>query len=114
MMMERRERADCTVSALACAAQIDYDRAYAIAKEGGRRASARFHADRLVWSAKANGIVMRKLPLSRQRTLARFAREYPTGRYYVQVAGHCLAVVNGVLADATSPNRRVLRAWRCE
>ena len=110
-MMERRERADCTVSALACVAAIGYEVAHDIAKSAGRVSGRRFHGHRVVAAAKARGIGFRKLPLVRRRTLARFLREYPVGRFYVKTRGHVLAVVDGVPADYTRPTALVYAAW---
>lgn len=112
MMMERKERADCTVSALACVASVPYEWAHEIAKVNGRRGGAAFSAAVMIEAAKANGIKFHKLRFSRRRTLAKFLREYPTGRFYVRTRGHAFAVVDGVVADSTRHSRLVVEAWQ--
>jgi hypothetical protein len=47
------------------------------------------------------------------RTLARFLREHPTGRYYARRSGHAFAVMDGmVLTTKAGPRTRVLDAWQ--
>lgn len=46
-------------------------------------------------------------------TLKQFCENHPDGRYWVFVAGHALAVIDGVIYDHThSPRRRVKFAFR--
>lgn len=109
--MVRRERADCTVAALAHAASIPYELAYAIAKDAGRKAGGRAYFEPIVALAKTRGISLRKVRLG-TRTLERFLRERPEGRYIVRVRGHVLSVINGQPGDRT-PRRSLVRdVWQ--
>lgn len=46
-------------------------------------------------------------------TLGEFCKAHPVGRYWVNVTGHALAVVNGQVHDhSLRPRRRVRYAWR--
>lgn len=114
MMMERRERADCTVSALACVAGIPYEQAHRMAAQAGRRKSARFVSKKLIAEAKANGLTLRKMRFSRRRTLAKFIRENPVGRFYVQKSGHAFTVIDGVVGDNTPLTVLVTAAWQMQ
>jgi len=104
------ERNDCGVTALANAADISYEWAYEIARASGRRAGCVSYAERVAETARANGIKVRKLTL-RRRTLGRFLRERPSGRYYVRVGNHIVAVVNGTITDRTKPTKIVTHAY---
>lgn len=51
----------------------------------------------------------------RTSTLNRLAKAYPTGRYFVGVDGHCLAIIDGDIYDHTfKKGRRVEWAWRID
>jgi hypothetical protein len=104
------ERNDCGVVALANAADLSYDWAYEIAKASGRRAGCCSYVDKVAEAARVNGVKLRKLAM-RPRTLAKFLRERPEGRYYVRVGHHIVAVVNGVITDRTKPTKIVTHAY---
>jgi hypothetical protein len=108
--MRSQERNDCGVVALANVADLPYDTAYAIAKASGRRARCISYADRVAEAARVAGVRVRKLAL-RRRTLGRFVRERPVGRYYVRVGHHIVAVVNGTVTDGTKLTRIVTHAY---
>lgn len=46
-------------------------------------------------------------------TLGQFLKQYPTGRYWVFVRGHALAVIDGIVYDHSyKPRRKVKLAYR--
>jgi hypothetical protein len=47
-----------------------------------------------------------QMPTKMKVSLAKFARMYPTGRYYVIKSGHALALIDGVWYDNQVPNPR--------
>lgn len=109
-LMERRERADCVVSALAHATGIPYEVAYEIAEDSGRKAGGRAYTDKVVAAAKRHGIALRKVRMG-TKTLRKFMRLHPAGRYLVRVRGHALSVVNGIAGDKTPLGSIVRDAW---
>lgn len=104
------DSADCTVRGFAAAAGISYEDAHAIASDAGREPRRRFSMAKVISVAKRRGFTIRKLRF-RVRTLARFMREYPRGRYYVGITGHAFAVVDGVPSERQSPHVRITHAY---
>lgn len=47
-----------------------------------------------------------QMPTKMKVSLAKFARMYPKGKYYVIKAGHALALIDGVWHDNQVPNPR--------
>lgn len=108
----RRTRADCTVRALATAAGIPYADAEAIALAAGRGLGRRFKSETLIAHAKRRGYIFRKVK-GKPRTVARFAKEHPAGRFYTHKSGHAFAMIDGVRSDSF-PGRtgcRITGAW---
>ena len=109
--MDRRERADCVVSALAHATGLPYEVVYEIVAESGRRAGGRAYIDRAVAVAKRHGVALRKVRMG-SKTLRKFLRLHPTGRYVVGVRGHALSVIDGEAGDKTRLGCIVREAWQ--
>lgn len=104
------EHNDCTVRALANATGLSYHDAYTLAADAGRKPGRGIHSKVLIARAKLRGLRFRKLRFG-QRTVARFIREYPRGRFYVHVYAHAFAIVNGDVSDRTGDMRRITGAW---
>lgn len=52
---------------------------------------------------------------TRRLTLRAFARAHPVGKFYLHVAGHATAIVDGVLVDYSDRDlRKVEAAWQIE
>lgn len=48
----------------------------------------------------------------RAYTVGRFVQDHPRGRFILDVRGHVVSVVDGVVIDYTpGPKRRILAAW---
>ena len=107
----RKTKADCTVRALAHVAGLTYAAAEALAEEAGRSAGRGFRSAALIEQCKKTGIVFRKVRMG-SRTLRRFLREHPTGRFYVRKRGHAFAVIDGAVSDSTKVGAIVLDAWQ--
>jgi hypothetical protein len=118
----KREARDCTVRALAVWADVPYIEAHVLMAEHARRpmrrgcwpntvadmlgARVEINRDR----AACSGADWYKLP---RMTVGRFARENPRGRFYVVVAGHALAIIDGIIHDwYARPTRAILAAWK--
>lgn len=112
---EMGEDRDCTVVSLAQVLEIPYREAHSI---------MRLHAGRVNGRGSHMGPVSDAYPAALKRvsglpmrsiTLAEFCRVHNTGRYWVEVTGHALAVVNGKILDHSRKVRRlVVRAWRVD
>lgn len=109
------ENRDCTVRALANAADMPYQQAHALLKKHGRkdRRGAYFHT--MMEAYKEAGFVVRSLHgttgsaryasrLTKMKaqegiTLERVLDRLSVGEFIVNVTGHALAVVNGKIID---------------
>jgi hypothetical protein len=97
---------DCTVRALAVAGMIGYDYAHEILKSYGRINRRRFQTKGL-WTKITGSINCR-----RHGTVARFLRDFPTGRFIVSTRGHALAAIEGVIHDLDADlEERLLASW---
>jgi len=103
-------RAGCTVRALANVTGIPLSLAMCLAVGAGRRKGRRFSSPKLIEYVKSLGLSFRKVRM-KPRTLARFLREHPVGRYYVRQASHAFAVVGASVPPGTSLRVRVIEAW---
>jgi hypothetical protein len=52
-----------------------------------------------------------QMPVKIKMTLANFAKQYPTGKYYVIKSRHALALIDGVWYDNQIPNPRAYVKW---
>lgn len=103
-----KEKNDCTVRAISIAYQIPYEEAHIKLKDFGRKDGkacfnfAHFMNTKIVTTLK----VTRS---SKQRSLGSlqaFCNDHPTGRYVIRIAGHALAIVDGVIHDSWKPGPR--------
>lgn len=107
----KRTRADCTVKALALCAGIAYELAESIAADAGRKPGRGFKSVKLIAAAKKHGLSFRKIRMG-SRTVRKFLREHPEGRFYCRKVGHAFAVIDGAVSDTTRPGAIVLDAWQ--
>lgn len=103
-------RAGCTVRALANVTGMTLEMAMMLAVSAGRRKGRRFSSRKLIEHVKSLGLSFRKVRM-KPRTLARFLREHPVGRYYVRQATHAFAVVGASVPTGTSLHSRIVAAW---
>lgn len=106
-------RLGCTVYALSAVTGCALDAATAIVDE--TRRPRQWHSatsSKVIEAAKEKGYAFKKLRM-KPRTLARFLREHPTGRYYLRKRGHAFAVVDGVVFDRINSGAsvRIKDAW---
>jgi hypothetical protein len=52
-----------------------------------------------------------QMPTKLKLSLAKFAKQYPTGKYYVIKHNHALALIDGVWYDNQEPNPRSYVKW---
>ena len=112
-----RETNDCTVRALAVAANIPYDQAHALmAKHGRKFRQGTMHKTQLKAYTEAGGelraifgsdkgaryraLQSPDVPVTDGITLKTLLEKIPMGRFVVIVKGHAFAVVNRKVADS--------------
>jgi hypothetical protein len=107
----RKTRADCTVRAFALVAGVGYELAESIAADAGRKPGRGFKSEKLIAEAKALGYSFRKVRMG-SRSLAKFLREHPAGRFFARKRGHAFAVIDGATNDKrVTPHSIILDAW---
>ncbi len=111
------ERATCTVAALAASAQLTWADAHAACALAGRKEGKGAYSHEVVKTAvelglcKAKSIDYADIP----RTVRSFTRQMTRGYYYVCVAHHALAVLDGVIYSnrRSEPDlAKIKRAWQ--
>ena len=113
-----KQKNDCTVRALSNVLALDYDQAYEIVKERGRKSHGRafFPAPRQNDEVQGSRFVWHSFPAVKgepRMSLERFCEEYRVGRFIVRTAKHVFAVIDGVVWDTEPerPDRCVYGVW---
>lgn len=107
---ELNETNDCTVRAFAVVLNTTYERAHShlknkcgrLDRKGIRHSKMVNLPDSLVNTKFAIGGPY----MEKTRTLKKFIEDFPTGRYFICVRGHALAIVDGVVYDYKHSLRR--------
>jgi hypothetical protein len=118
-----KQKNDCTVRALAIAADLPYDEAYDMLMQSGRKSHRGFNFKG--WLKKVGNVVNgyrftweAYLATKGQARMnpVRFAKEKASGRYIVRTAKHVNTVIDGVSHDTfrTYDQRCIYGAWRVE
>ena len=105
-----KQRADCTVRALAHCTGEPYDACYDALAAGGRKSGRGFHLRQ--WAQRQGNFAgwrfdWRDFPAVKgmpRVTPVTFALARPTGRFILRCAGHVMACVDGVIMDGFRPN----------
>lgn len=119
-----KDRNFCTVAALACTLDWSFGKAHRhMAKYGRKQGKGMFimqwrpaieEAAKKMGKRFTEGDYHRTAD-GRNMTLSRFCKEYPRGTYYVQVRGHAVAIVDGVMHDWTADTagrRKILTSFK--
>ncbi len=110
-VINRGERNDCTVHALAALLGIPYIEAYVKMLELGRKPKRGFH-----WYKVAKHFGLVETPWLHRRRVHSVVQDpsVKQGRYVVQVPRHVFAIVDGVIHDTGNPRpaRIVKKVWR--
>lgn len=100
-----KQKADCTVRAIALTCDLPYDEAYDLLKDAGRRSHAGFdfsgfikkqneiNGKRLVWKPFQ---AVKGQPRMKPET---FIKQFPEGKFILSIAGHVSVVINGINHD---------------
>lgn len=107
------ERLDCTVRSFAIVAGITYARAHAILKLAGRKDNHCYLVDKGIREHKFEGYRFKRVGYAK-RTIQRFIREHPVGRFYCSLNNHQIAIVDGKVHDMSAlGSRRIIEdAWK--
>ncbi|WP_391558986.1 hypothetical protein [Robertmurraya sp.] len=103
-----RETNDCTVKAFAVVFDTTYEKAHAHLKHNCGRQNRKgiISRDVLAPSLKKTKYKIGPYSKTNRITLKNFIEKHNTGRFYVCVRGHALAVVDGVIYDYKEGLRR--------
>lgn len=110
------ESNDCTVISLATLMGWTYGKAHSFMRFFGGREDRR-PASMYVAAANKSDTLSEVNGLCPDKgvTLGEFCKVHKRGRYWVNVTGHALAVIDGKIHDHSySPRRRVRYAWRIQ
>ena len=129
--LAQKEKNDCVVKAIAAAAGVSYETSHAFAGEHLKRekregtllgvhlpnitkesmmlGSKRVSFDALGKLRVTNGYKLHGELVRRKKTVKSFIKDNPRGSFMVSVAGHALAIVDGVLIDNIGEEFRMTR-----
>ena len=110
-----RQSNDCSVRAVALTCGLEYDAAYDLLADAGRRCARGF--DIVTWlnaQPWAEHLSFQAVKGQRRMNPATFCERYTDDHYIIRTAKHVSAVINGILYDAHEmrPDRCIYRAWR--
>lgn len=106
------ERRDCTVRALAVAAGVTYEVAHDELAKAGRKNGRGIKLASIIGRGKLSRFTFRRVGRS-PKTVQRFLKEHPQGRFLCRKSRHAFAIIDGVIYDS-SPRRdmeRITHAW---
>lgn len=114
-----KQKEDCTVRALAIAADLAYDKAYDLLKYGGRKSHQGFNFRAWVDGKIINGYSFKWKSFPAQKGERRmnpvtFCNQYKKGRFILRTAKHVFAVIDGVVHDTFKErnDRCVYAMWK--
>jgi hypothetical protein len=110
-----KQKNDCTVRALATARRIDYDTAYDLLVQAGRKCGSGFKfADFIKKEQWALKISFPAVKGQGRMNVAKFVEDHKEGTFICKVSKHVFTVIDGVVFDETdiAPDRCVYTAWR--
>lgn len=109
------EQRDCTVRALALAADIPYTKAHMLLKKAGRRDGHRFPFAAWIWGR--DNVAHHKITsvlVPEPRTINRALKKARIGRYIIRTKHHVFAVIDGAVYDTELEGKqcRVINMWK--
>ena len=112
-----KQKQDCVVRAFALVSNCTYDHAYETFAMLGRKCGR--STPKKVWQSYLNGhlrftrIAFPAVAGCPRMSLEVFCATFNTGRYFVQLAGHLTAVIDGTVYDEFEPRKAacVYAAW---
>lgn len=112
-MLKEREKNDCTVRALAHAAEVSYDEAHAYLASCGRRPGKGFVVHSAYNNSTLGGYRTKQLPADGMTFKELLDYKMLPERCILLVRRHVLAVIDGVVYDSfkIGSSRRVFTVW---
>ena len=118
----RKDRANCTVIALANATGLSYDQADMIAEAAGRQRNRGWFVTRILkaggfpFTVTWHGRYQVDGTKRRLNTLAYFVSQHPRGRYILCTRRHAFALVDGIVLDTAivGPRSIVTESYRLD
>ena len=112
------DRNNCALNAMAIILNKPYYEVYTLFKDFGR-VTGKGSSVRCITTvlnvlkngSKEKAINNFQMPSKIKMSLSRFAKQYPTGKYYVIKSNHALALIDGVWYDNQEPNPRSYVKW---
>lgn len=112
------DRNNCALNAMAIVLNKPYYDVYRTFKEHGR-VTGKGSSVRMITMAlnvlkqgsTEKAINNWQMPTKLKLSLAKFAKQYPKGKYYVIKSNHALALIDGVWYDNQVPNPRSYVKW---
>lgn len=112
------ENNDCTVKALAIAAEISYSKAHAILKNRGRKNRQGFKTEIVIEELLGMGKAVKEvtqLIVGSIKTVRAFQERGFKDKYLIRVEGHVLCSKDGQIHDWTNGRcHRIKNVWRVE
>ena len=114
------DRNNCALNAMAIVLNKPYYSVYQTFKDfgrvGGKGCSVRMittvlNVLKYDHENKESLINKWQIPTKLKMSLAKFAKQYPKGKYYVIQSRHALALIDGVWYDGKEPNPRSYVKW---
>lgn len=111
-----KQKSDCVVRAVALTCGYEYDHAYDLMASAGRKSSNGM--EKKHWQKWMNDrFTKHSFPAvkgQQRMNLQTFAEQHPTGKWFVQMAGHITSVIDGVIMDDFRPDLQmcVYAAWK--
>lgn len=109
-----KSKNDCTVRAIAAGLNIQFDKAYGLMAEHGRKPHRGVHfKEILIKIAKVEWTPFPAVRGERRMTRGKVSLELPHGVYFLRCARHVVAMIDGVQVDLMpDPEACVYGAWR--
>ena len=108
-----RQRADCTVVALAIASDIPYSKALEVMKKFGRKDNGCSYKTKKKVTRIFKEVGLKATQVKRSGTLDKFLRQFPKGVYYCLKRGHAFVVIDGKAENQTE-GCLIKGAWKIE
>lgn len=105
--LDKPDRNNCTVRALAIAYNIPYKAAYELCKAAGRKDNRGFYTNKLMKYIWDQGYKYMKVGVGRKGiTLRRFLEINPVGIFICTRRGHAFTVIHGEIHDTVTNSER--------
>lgn len=109
--IERKEKNDCTVVALAHMCDISYEKAYKYLELHGRKKEKGMFFERFISKMGYKLFNKKLIKMPKFNTLNQFLEANLNGNYLVMVRGHVFVVKDGKIFDTHIKNYRIINIY---